>query len=158
MFRELTRKAKQLPHEECIELLKNELRGVLSVMGDNGYPYGMPMNHFYNESDGNIYFHCGKEGHRIDSLRNCEKVSFCVYDKGYRKDGNWALNIKSVIVFGKAEIIDNLEEITDITAELSRKFTDDEAYISREIKAFAAKTLLIKLTPEHICGKSVNES
>ena len=51
-----------------------------------------------------------------------------------------------------------LEEITDITAALSRKFTNDENYINREIKAFAAKTLLIKLTPEHICEKKVNES
>ena len=158
MFRELTRKAKQISNEECTKILITETRGVLSVIGDSGYPYGMPMNHFYNEADGNIYFHCGKEGHRIDALKRCDKVSFCVYDKGYRKEGEWTYNVKSVIVFGKTEIIDEIEKINDITAKLSRKFTDDEAYISREIKAFSAKTLLIKLTPEHICGKLVNES
>ncbi|MBQ8315851.1 MAG: pyridoxamine 5'-phosphate oxidase family protein [Lachnospiraceae bacterium] len=59
MFRELLRKNKQLSDEECVELLKNETRGVLSVIGDEGYPYGMPMNHWYNEEDGAIYFHCG---------------------------------------------------------------------------------------------------
>ena len=55
MFRELVRKNKQLSHEECIAILKEETRGVLSVLGDNDYPYGMPMNHWYNEEDGNIY-------------------------------------------------------------------------------------------------------
>lgn len=158
MFRELTRKSKQISSEECLAILKNEKRGVLSVIGDGGYPYGMPMNHFYNEKDGCVYFHCGKEGHRTDSLKRCDKVSFCVYDSGYRKDGEWALNIKSVIIFGKVEIIDDLETISEITSELSRKFTDDEVYIANEIAHFASKTLLLKLTPEHICGKKVNES
>lgn len=61
MYRELVRKEKQIPLLDCIEILKNEKRGVLSVNGDNGYPYGMPMNHFYNEENGKIYFHCGKK-------------------------------------------------------------------------------------------------
>ena len=77
MFRELQRKNKQISMEECIELLKKETRGVLSVLGDGNYPYGMPMNHWYNEEDGKIYFHCGKSGHRLDALRKCNKVSFC---------------------------------------------------------------------------------
>ena len=80
MFREMIRTAKQLPMEECITILKNEKRGVLSVLGDEDYPYGMPMNHFYNEDDGAVYFHCGKVGHRLDALRKHDKVSFCVYD------------------------------------------------------------------------------
>ena len=158
MFRELTRKNRQIKHEECVELLKNETRGVLSVLGDNGYPYGMPMNHFYNADDRCIYFHCGKDGHRVDSLKRCDKVSFCVCDRGYRKEGEWAYNVKSVIVFGKVEIIDSQEIISDITAKFSRKFTSDEEYIQKEIAAFAPKTLLLKLIPEHICGKLVNES
>ncbi|MBO5281107.1 MAG: pyridoxamine 5'-phosphate oxidase family protein, partial [Clostridia bacterium] len=87
MFRELTRKKQKLSSEECIHILISEKRGVLSVNGDNGYPYGSPINHYYNEDDGKIYFHCGKIGHRLDSLKNNNKVSFCVYDKGYRKDG-----------------------------------------------------------------------
>ena len=68
MFRELTRKKQQLSIEECIHILKTEKRGVLSVNGDDGYPYGMPMNYWYDEVDGKIYFHCGKVGHRLDSL------------------------------------------------------------------------------------------
>ena len=158
MFRELTRKNKQISDSECIKILINEKRGVLSVNGDDGYPYGVPMNHFYNEADGCIYFHCGKGGHRNDALTKDSKVSFCVYDSGYIPDGEWALNINSVIVFGKAELISDKETVCDIAAKLSRKFTQDEEYIKREIDAFAHETVLIRLTPEHICGKLVNES
>jgi len=158
MFRPLMRKNKELPLQGCLQVLKEETRGVLSVLGDNGYPYGMPMNHWYHEEDGCIYFHTGRAGHRLDALKNCSKASFCVYDKGFRKDGEWALNVKSVIVFGKVEIIDDLDTVMDITAKLSRKFTADEAYIQKEIQQYGKATLLLKLTPEHICGKLVNES
>lgn len=158
MFRELTRKNKKITHEECTEILKNEKRGVLSVLGDNGYPYGMPMNHFYNVDDDNIYFHCGRIGHRLDSLKKNDKVSFCVYDEGFRNDGEWALNIRSVIVFGRIEIIDDLETVSDISEKLSLKFTNDEEYIRNEIEKFAKGTLILKLVPEHICGKLVNEA
>ncbi|MBQ8003442.1 MAG: pyridoxamine 5'-phosphate oxidase family protein [Clostridia bacterium] len=158
MFRELTRKNKQLSKEECIQILKNEKRGVLSVKGEGDYPYGMPMNHWYNEEDGCIYFHSGKTGHRPDALQKHNKVSFCVYDEGYKNEGEWALNIKSVIVFGKIEIIDDIDIITDITARLSRKFTQDEEYIQNEIRLYASKTALLKLNVEHMCGKIVQEA
>lgn len=158
MFRELTRKNKQLAYEECISILHTEKRGVLSVIGDMGYPYGTPMNHFYNQADGCIYFHCGKQGHRLDSLKKCDKASFCVYDSGYKNDGDWALNIKSVIVFGRISIIDDIDTVCDISYRLSEKFTDDAEYIKNEIKLFSEKTVLLKLSPEHICGKKITES
>ena len=60
MFREMLRKKQQLTQEACIEILKKEPRGVLSVLGDDGYPYGMPMNHYYCEEDGKIYFQAAK--------------------------------------------------------------------------------------------------
>lgn len=157
MFRELTRKNKGLTVDECISILKTEKRGVLSVLGDNGYPYGMPMNHLY-DNDGCIYFHCGNGGYRLDALKKHNKVSFCTYDKGYRNEGEWALHIKSVIVFGKIDIIEDMDTIIDITAKLSIKFTNDEEYIRKEIADHAHRTLLLKLTPEHICGKFVTEA
>lgn len=158
MFRELLRQNKKLSVEECIHILKTETRGVLSVLGDDDYPYGMPMNHWYNEEDGNIYFHCGKVGHRLDALKKHDKVSFCTYDKGYKNEGEWALNVKSVIVFGKIEIVDDMDSIVDITTKLSYKFTQDADYIREEIEKYAKGTLLLKLVPENICGKFVKES
>ena len=158
MFREVARKKQALTREACIDILRREMRGVLSVNGDDGYPYAMPMNHYYNEDDGCLYFHSGKKGHRIDALRRDARACFCCYDGGFIKPGDWALNIQSVIVFGRLEIVEDHEKALEITRRLSRKFTDDEAYIAREIKAFAHETRLLKLTPEHICGKHVTES
>ncbi len=158
MFRELVRKKQQLSNEECMRILKEELRGVLSVQGDDGYPYGLPINHYYNEDDGCLYFHSGKTGHKIDAIRRNDKASFCVYDQGFRKEGAWALNIRSVIVFGRMEIIDDRETVYEISRKLSRKFTQDEAYIDAEIARSGSGTLMFRLVPEQMTGKLVNES
>ena len=158
MFREMMRIRQQLPQEECIEILKKEPRGVLSVLGDDGYPYGMPINQFYCEEDGKIYFHSGKKGHKVDAIKRCDKASFCVYDQGYRREGEWALNIRSVIVFGRIEIIEDTEKVYEISRRLSRKFTDDEAYIEHEIVKSGPRTLMFALVPEHMTGKLVNEA
>ena len=158
MFREMIRKKQQLSLEDCIRILKEEKRGVLSVLGDDGYPYGMPMNHYYRDEDGKIYFHGGKRGHKIDAMKKHSKVSFCVYDAGFIRDGEWALNISSVIVFGSIEFIEDEETVCRISAELSRKFTSDEAYIKQEIESSGAAALLFAISPEHITGKLVNES
>jgi nitroimidazol reductase NimA-like FMN-containing flavoprotein (pyridoxamine 5'-phosphate oxidase superfamily) len=158
MFREMQRKKQQLPREECIHLLETELRGVLSVLGDDDYPYGVPINHYYCESDGKLYFHGGRTGHRIDAVKRHQKASFCVYDKGFRKDGEWALNIRSVIVFGRIEVIEDHDTLIRIAEALGRKFTDDEAYVRSEIEHSGPRTLLLALIPEHITGKIVNEA
>ena len=158
MFRDLTRKNKAATREECIRLLESENRGVLSVQGDDGYPYGMPMNHWYDPETGCLWFHCGHGGHREDALTRCDKVSYCVYDQGWVHPGEWVKHVTSVIVFGRIEIVDDQDEVVRVATALSRKFTDDEGYIAREIKAFAHETRLLKLTPEHIGGKHVTES
>jgi len=157
-FRELARAHKAIPMDECKEILRTEKRGVLSVIGDNGYPYGMPLNHFYNDEDGRLYFHSGKEGHRTDSIRKDDKASFCVYDSGYKEEGDWALNIRSVIVFGRIVEITDTEEIYRIARLLSYKFTHDEDYINREIERSGPRTMMFALVPEHISGKIVKES
>ena len=158
MFRPLTRIKNAAAHEECIRLLENEKRGVLSVIGDGGYPYGMPMNHWYDAETGCIWFHCGHKGHREDALAQCGKVSYCVYDEGWTEPGNWVKHVTSVIVFGQAEFVDDPAEVARVARQLCYKFTDDEGYISYELEHFTRATRLIRLTPEHICGKHVTES
>ena len=157
MFREVARKNRALPREECIEILKRELRGVLAVQGDDGYPYALPINQFYNEDDGHLYFHSGAAGHKIDAIRRDGKASFCCYDEGFVKEGDWALNIRSVIVFGKIRIVGDHEKAIDISRRLSHKFTDDEDYIDYEIRHSGQRVLVFELAPEHITGKLVNE-
>ena len=161
MFRKMRRFKQQISNEECIEVLKNAKRGVLSVMGEDGYPYGLPISHWYNEEDGKIYFHGAKTGHKLDAIKACDKVSFCVMDEGYREEGDWALNIKSVIIFGHIRYM-SLEEAPDKVLEickgLTAKFTDDPNYAEDEIRKVGRNVLCFEITPDHMTGKLVNEA
>lgn len=158
MFREMNRRKQQLSQEESIQILKEEPRGVLSLLGDSGYPYGVPIDHWYNDADGCLYFHGGKKGHKIDAIKGCDKASFCVMDQGFRRNGEWALNIRSVIVFGRIQILEDHEQAIEMTRRLSLKYTRDIDFIEREIIESGKNTLVFRLIPEHITGKLVNES
>ena len=158
MFRKMRRFRQQLTEKECIDILTSQKRGVLSLHGEDGYPYGIPINHWYCEDDGKIYFHGAKEGHKIDAIKNNCKASFCVYDEGYRKDGEWALNIKSVVVFGKIELVNDEAKAKQICTHLVKKFTDDEEYLKKEIKSALSRTQCLMFIPDYMTGKLVNES
>lgn len=158
MFRGMRRFKQQITEAECKEILSNEKRGILSLLGDDGYPYGLPLSHLYCEEDGKIYFHGAKEGHKIDAIKNYDKASFCVYDKGYKKEGDWALNIKSVIAFGKVRLITDEDLTRKICTKLVQKFTDDEEYLEKELKNALSRVQCFEFEIEHMTGKLVNES
>ena len=158
MFREMRRFKQQISEEKCIQILKEQPRGVLSMIGEKGYPYGIPLDHWYSEEDHKLYFHCAKVGHKIDAISACDRVSYCVMDEGYRKDGEWALNINSVVVFGRISILENEQKKQEICTNLLRKFTDDEEYIQRELTNAFPRVCCLELTIEHMTGKLVNES
>lgn len=158
MFREMRRFKQQISEDECIHILKEEPRGVLSMLGDDGYPYGIPISHYYCDEDGKIYFHGAKVGHKIDSIKAYDKASFCVYDKGYRKEGEWALNIKSVVIFGRIQLVEDEEKSRMICTRLCRKFTDDEEYLRKELENAFPRVQCLEMTIEHMTGKLVNES
>lgn len=81
MFREMRRKRQLLDYNECIKLLENGTSGVLALLGDNGYPYSLPISYVYHNSK--IYFHSAKTGHKIDAIKKCQKASFCVIDQDH---------------------------------------------------------------------------
>ncbi|MBQ3795177.1 MAG: pyridoxamine 5'-phosphate oxidase family protein [Butyrivibrio sp.] len=158
MFRKMRRFKQQITDAECIEILKNTKRGVLSLLGEDGYPYGIPIDHWYCEEDGRIYFHGAKEGHKIDAIKACDKASYCVYDEGYRKEGEWALNIKSVVTFGRIRLVEDEDTARKICTELVRKFTDDQDYLEKELQNAFPRVQCLELIPEHMTGKLINES
>ena len=81
-----------------------------------------------------------------------------MYDNGFRNPGEWALNIRSVIVFGRIEIVEDMDKVIRISRLLSYKFTNDEAYIEHEISTDGPSTLMFARVPEWITGKIVNEA
>lgn len=157
MFRAMRRFKQELSEEDCKKVLREELRGVLSVLGDDGYPYGFPIDFYYNEEANKIYFHGAKAGHKMDAIQNCDKVSFCVYDKGYLKEGDWALNIHSVICFGRIRPVPNTDDVLEQLREMARKSYPNEEEVEKAMQQSVHAVQMLELTIEHMSGKRVNE-
>ena len=157
MFRPMRRMKQQLPEEECIRILKEEPRGVLAVHGEDGYPYAIPMDHFYDEESGRIYFHGAAEGHKIDAILSDSKVCYCVHDSGFLKDGDWALNISSVVVFGRISIVEDRERVLQMVRRIGQKFYPTEAEVEHELEKSGHRVCCLELVIDHMTGKLVNE-
>ena len=151
MFREMRRKKQELSRDECIDILTNEPRGVLALLGDDNYPYAIPMSHVY--VDGKIYFHGAKKGHKNDAVKNYDKVSYCVVDKGVKNEGQWWYTFKSVIAFGKIRTIDNDDEKREKLTHLGNKFFPTPEETENEINRLISKTEVFEITIEHMSGK-----
>ena len=162
MFRKMRRSKQEISIRECEKILFEQPRGVMAVLGDDDYPYTVPLDFLY--SDGKIYFHGAGEGHKMDAVRKHDKVSFCVMDEGYRKEGEWALNINSVIVFGRIREIKDINIKDEKLRLLGLKYNPSPEAVEEELKRYIDieknidRVTILELTPEHITGKSVNES
>lgn len=152
MFREMRRKDKQLSMEESIEILKNNEVGILSTICENGYPYGVPLNYVYYNN--RIYFHGAKEGQKFDNIKECDKVSFCVYCDVELLPEKFDTNYKSVILFGKAAEA-NEEEKTEALLELIKKYSNEFMKKGKEyVDKSKNSTKVYKISIEHMTGKA----
>ena len=123
MFRKMRRFKQQLTDDACAEVLKNGQRGILAVLGDEGYPYTVPLDYVY--TDGKLYFHSAAEGHKVDAVRAEPKASFCVLAQREQDADGWSYYFDSVVVFGKVQIIEDEEYIAKTTPLLPRCPTED---------------------------------
>lgn len=155
-FRPMRRFKQQLTEEQCRELLRREPRGVLSVLGDGGYPYGLPINFLYDEN--RLYFHCALEGHKLDAIRRHDRVSLCVYDEGCREAGNWPLHIRSVIAFGRVREVHDPEVRLEKARLLGLKYYPTAEAVEAELQQSLDRMLLLEMIIEHMTGKIVKES
>lgn len=158
MFRKMRRIKQELPLERCKNLLKNEKRCVLSFIGDDGYPSGTPMNFYYDEESGRIYLHSALQGHRIDSLNANDKVCFTIYNSGVKLDDeDWAYYIASVMVYGRARLL-NDEELSDkMLIKLAEKYIPTRAEINETMRKHSKRTQVIEIVIDHMTGKLVHE-
>lgn len=158
MFRPMRRFKQQVSDEECKRILKEEKRAAFSVIGDEGYPYTVPVNFYYDEDDNCIYLHGAKNGHKIDAIKNCDKVCFTVWNRGFKTEGNWEWNSTSIIIFGKAKFVDNKEIIKDRLFKMTLKYYPTREAAEAEMKTPAINAVqMIVIKIEHMTGKLVNE-
>lgn len=152
----MRRKGQELTKDECIDILVNEPRGVLALLGDYDYPYALPMSHVY--VDGKIYFHGAMKGHKNDAVKNHDKVSYCVMDKGVLNDDGWSYTFKSVIVFGKIRTLEDKNEKIDKLTYLGDKFFPNPDDTVNEINRLLDRTQVFEITVDHMTGKIVEEN
>ncbi len=152
MFREMRRNAQQLSREECIEVLNTATSGVLAVLGDEDYPYAVPVSYAYD--DGCIYIHGALSGHRHDAVLKHDKVSFCVIDTDDVIPELRTSSYRSVIAFGRATVVEDEEKLKALIL-LGKKYSAgyEEATLE-EIRTTFDHTCITKFRIEHITGKA----
>ena len=145
----------QLSEGECIDILNNAYRGFLSVIGDCGYPYAVPIN--FVLADGKVYFHCAKEGHKIDAVKVCDKACFTVIDNPKKEPGDWWYHVNSVICFGRIRIMDDDAEKDKYLRLLGAKYFPEGYDIEIDMANNAPRANVLEFTIEHCTGKRVRE-
>ncbi|MCH5186895.1 MAG: pyridoxamine 5'-phosphate oxidase family protein [Oscillospiraceae bacterium] len=156
-FRPMRRSAQQLTDADAEEILMSATSGVLSVFGDGGYPYGVPLSYTYN--GGKIYFHCAKSGHKLDAVRNCNKASFCVIAQDEVVPEKYTTLFRSVIAFGRIREITDDSEMRRAIELLARRYNPmgSEEDMNTEIDKEYDRLCMLEMTVEHMTGKEAIE-
>ena len=157
MFRKMRRFKQELTQEEAIRILNNNTVGVLALLGDEGYPYSVPLSYVLIENK--VYFHTAKSGHKIDAIKNCDKASFCVIDQNEIVPEEYTTYFRSAIAFGKVRLLETPEEIQPVIEKLAIKYhpTDNEENRNKMINRDIKQMGIIELEIEHLSGKEAIE-
>lgn len=157
MFRPLRRQKRAITDDEAKKLLSTEKRGVLAVNGDDGYPFAIPVDYYYDEKEEKIFFHGAKNGHKVDSLKKSDKVCFTVYGNEHYEEGEWAPYVQSTVVFGRCHLIEDAAITEERIRELAGKYYPNEEEIEAEIAKDIRAAQLYEITIEHLSGKQIKE-
>ena len=157
MFRSIRKKKNEIDIDAAKSLLLSGRRGVLAVNGDDGYPYAIPINYVYDMDDGKIYFHGAKAGHKVDSLRACDKVCFTVFGNETVKEEAWAPFMQSVVVFGRCHLVEPGERSIALLKKFAMKYYPDEQLADTEIARAGRAAQMFEIEIEHLSGKEVQE-
>lgn len=155
MFRGMRRARQALTSAEIDEILKKATSGVLALNGDGGYPYAVPLSYVY--SDGKIYFHCAKEGYKIDAVKSCNKASFCVIAQDDVLAEKYTTCYKSVIAFGKIKLLEGDCIKEPVRALAERYSCPGGSEMQDEIDKYKNKMYIMAFEIEHLTGKQCVE-
>jgi nitroimidazol reductase NimA-like FMN-containing flavoprotein (pyridoxamine 5'-phosphate oxidase superfamily) len=115
-----------------VDLLARCRVGRLGTIGRDGYPMVKPLNFVFHERK--IYFHTAREGEKIEDIRRDNRVCFEVdlpiaFVRGEEADPCRAEYLyRSVIVRGRARIVDDEEEKVRALRHLMQKYQPEGGY------------------------------
>lgn len=155
-FRQMRRKRQQLTQEESIAILQNATAGTLALLGDDDYPYAVPISYVYNE--GKLYFHSALNGHKVDAIRKYDKASFCVIEQDDVQPEKYTTFFRSVIAFGRIHIVEDEKEKLEIVRMLGNRYNpNQDDTLQKEIESGLSRLLAIRFDIEHLTGKEAIE-
>lgn len=151
MFRQMRRKDREISAESIEKILMDAEYGTLCTVGENGYPYAVPLNYVY--FDKCLYFHCAKDGQKLDNIKSNDKVSFCVVMDTQIEPAQFSTKYKSVIAFGTiSEVSGAAKELilSKLVDKYSKGFSSEaKIYINKAI----GDTKIMKISIQHVTGK-----
>lgn len=157
MFREMRRKNQVLSQEDCVAILNQGTSGVLAVLGDEGYPYAVPLSYVYR--DGKLYFHSAVSGHKLDAIRANPKASFCVIGQDHIVPEEYTIYFRSVIAFGVVRVMEDAAEKRKVIEALALQYAPEDTPESRmaAIDRDWERLCLLEFSIEHLSGKEAIE-
>ncbi len=155
MFRTMRRNKQLLSMSDIVVVMERCTNGVLACIGDNDYPYAVPLSYVY--FNGKIYFHSAKAGHKVESIIKNPKVSFSVIDEDTIVSKEYTTYFRSVIAFGKARIVVGDEWVDAFTAFVEKYSGDQPKEAKYKEISECKQSYIIAIDVEHITGKEAIE-
>jgi nitroimidazol reductase NimA-like FMN-containing flavoprotein (pyridoxamine 5'-phosphate oxidase superfamily) len=151
-MRTIRRRDREIDIQEARSILECAEYGILSTVGNDGQPYGVPLSYAFKND--RIYFHCALVGQKLDNIANNAKVSFCVVGNTKVLPDKFATEYESAVVFGVASEVSGTERQNALLWLLEKYCPDfikeGEQYIEQKGQA----TKVFKIEIEHISGKA----
>ncbi|MBP5210222.1 MAG: pyridoxamine 5'-phosphate oxidase family protein, partial [Bacteroidales bacterium] len=106
---------------------------------------------------GKIYFHCAKQGHKLDAIRADEKVCFTVLSEPVKNPGEWWNCFTSVICFGRISEVKEEKDAEKLLRLLGAKYFPEGYDIEADMLQNARNAVILELTIDYMSGKHVKE-
>ena len=154
MFREMRRKGQQLSEEAAYDILSSGSHGVLALSGDEGWPYAVPLSYALDGSS--VYFHCAREGHKIDAVRKDGRGCLCVVARDDVAPEELTTRYVSAVAFGEIEELRDEEEKLSALRLLCAKYCPDagQGAVEAEIERDRPGVSILKMRILHLTAKA----
>ena len=148
----MRRAEREIKDSDTIEEIVRKATVCRLGLSDNGMPYVVPLSFGYE--DNCLYFHSAPEGRKIEIIKANPNVCFevDVAEEYVAADVpcNWTVKYRSVIGFGKAHLLEGLEEKKRALNVILEHYSD-RAYEYPE--GAMDKVVVIRVDVESLTGK-----
>lgn len=146
------RKDRTITRERAEEILECGEYGFLSLVSDDEYPYGLPIN--YVKDGSRLYMHCAPDGRKMGCIMRSPNAMFCVVGNADVRPRQFSLNYSSAMAFGKISVCGEAEKIAALKLIAKRFCPQFETQADVYIAKSASRTAILRFDIEAISGKA----